>query len=210
LRGVEPAVIDTPVQLADIVPTVLGWTGIAVPENLPGQPLPAAPGKPLPPRTIIAELTDPAAEPADGTAGLRARIMVKDWRAMKCTPDEKVYGEMRALMRYPLKLVWFERYRAELYDLREDMKEQNDLATARPRILERLKRELEQYVLSAGRLRASISTDKDETTNEKTSPSQDVLDHLRMLGYIAEDDSELAADRPERITSEPRSMIPEE
>ena len=39
---------------------------------------------------------------------------------------------MAAIIRYPYKLIWFERYPAELYDISKDPREATDLAAARP------------------------------------------------------------------------------
>src|SRR4029079_13171789 len=56
--GVAAAIIDTPVQLVDVMPTVLGWAGVKAPAGLAGQPLPMAEPAQARERAIVAEFHD--------------------------------------------------------------------------------------------------------------------------------------------------------
>lgn len=56
LPDVAPAVIDTPVELADLMPTMLEWAVVPMPQNLAGRPLPTHSSAAVGPRPLIAEL----------------------------------------------------------------------------------------------------------------------------------------------------------
>jgi arylsulfatase A-like enzyme len=175
LAGAEPAVIDTPVQLADIVPTVLDWVGLSVPDHLPGQPLPTRNTTTAPIRSIVAQFTDPASGPPHSSARWN-----QNWRDQSCTGDDKVNGAMQALVRYPFKLIRFERYPSELYHLGEDPHERHDLAARRPELVTTLEGELEQYTTSL-----SVAGTEDQTERGKpASLTPEIIDQLKALGYI--------------------------
>src|SRR5262249_57526318 len=58
LPHVAPAVIETPVQLADVLPSVLGWAGASPLEGIAGRPLPTRDEADATPRRIVSEYTD--------------------------------------------------------------------------------------------------------------------------------------------------------
>jgi arylsulfatase A-like enzyme len=178
LDGVPPATVDTPVGLHDVVPSALSWAGVAVPPDLPGRPLPTQGGDHGPPRALVAELSDPASGGIADQTENRLRRTEVGLRAHNCTAGQKVYGDMQALVRYPLKLVWFERYPAELYDLREDPEERRDLALERP----------EQVAELAGELAGRMADERGLATAGPAVPGAVLTDDMRRkleaLGYL--------------------------
>jgi arylsulfatase A-like enzyme len=183
LSGVAPAVVEAPVQLADVVPSILGWTGMTVPGGLSGQALPVEVGAGDGGRAVIGEHIDydPDASPDAPSIVTQLRQRTGRLRAA-CTPQDRVFGDMRALLKHPFKLLWYERYSPQLYDLSADDSEVADLAPARPALVADLATELSRRT---SRSRA------DATEPVPTLlPSPEVQDRLRALGYI--DDAEPA------------------
>ena len=178
----EPAVIDSPVQLADIVPTILDLLQEPVPSELPGQPLPTHPSQPTASRVLSAEYTDPET-PGPGTAVplvALGRAQLRTLRA-KCTPEDRVWGSMQAVISYPHKLIRFERFAPELYDLDDDPREERNLALERPEEVRRLG----LAVATPGQSALDDLGQMDAADSLDGVPSP-VLDQLRSLGYIGE------------------------
>jgi arylsulfatase A-like enzyme len=177
LPGVAPAIIDAPVQLADVTPTVLAWTGIPAPADLTGRPLPSLAETPAEARALVSEWRDPAnreagLEPILARAG---RFMIAESR-QSCGPSDRVFGDMRSLVRYPFKLVWNAGRPPALYDLAADPGELDDLARVRPEIVAALDGELAGHPPSAG--------PQDVPPPALPSPTLDAIDRLRALGYL--------------------------
>ncbi|UCE86951.1 MAG: sulfatase [Deltaproteobacteria bacterium] len=177
LPDVRPAVIQEPVQLADVMPSLLHWAGVPAPAGLRSRVLPSVADAELPPRAIVAEFAEPEA-PALGTESDFSRKARRRWRAVRvhCEPEDRVFGAMRALVRYPMKLVWFERHPPQLYDLSQDDGEQRDLAAERPRLLEELVAELDRVVEDAARVAPGVPP--------PTPMDADTLRELEALGYL--------------------------
>ena len=175
LRGVAPTSIDEPVQLGDVVPSVLEWVGLPLPDDLDGRPLPTTRGISGPPRTIVAEF-----ESVD-VPGLERTTVIREMRSHRvhCKLSDKVFGDMHAVIRYPMKLVWFERYPAEMYDLRTDPLERQNLAAERSALVAQLTAELRRH-LREGRAAPEAAPG--------TPLSQKVQEQLRALGYSGDDE----------------------
>jgi arylsulfatase A-like enzyme len=176
LPGVPPGMLDEPVELADLTPSILSWAGIEIPEELSGRPLPvssaASPGG----RGIIGVYNDEPLVAARGELpdGIAARPTASDERRRGCGPDDRVFGSTFALTRYPHKLIWFENHPSELYDLSWDPDERSDQASYRPELAAALEREVADV---RGRFELQRET-------SSPAPSPAAVEALRGLGYV--------------------------
>jgi arylsulfatase A-like enzyme len=176
--GASPAVIEEPVQLADVMPTVLALAGRPAREALAGRPLPLVPAAPDA-RPLVAEHDDSDDAHAPDEAEL-ARLIRAGNRAARggCTPADPVFGAMRALVIHPLKLIWYARYPAELYDLAADPGESRDLAAERPAVVAALAAELERLVGGV----QPVAADAPRGSPVPLAP--EIVERLRALGYL--------------------------
>jgi arylsulfatase A-like enzyme len=169
-KGVQ---VDEPVQLIDVMPTLLDLSKLEHPEGIQGQslaPFLKAGGDPsgengsaLPPgwrrRPVVMEKV-----PMDGMdfpdAALSHAISDGEWKLIhnRVKPPEKP--------------------EFELFDARKDPLDQKNLAAEHPEIVERLGKALEGWrgMAEAARLKP------DAETNKSMSPEQ--LQRLRSLGYV--------------------------
>jgi len=103
--GVEPRVVTTPVSLIDIAPTLL---------NLASVPMP----RPLPARSLLPLIQGEAGQPH---RALYAELM----------PDGSLPYDQKAVFLDGWKLIWWAREGSvQLFDLKHDPEERNDLADA--------------------------------------------------------------------------------
>jgi len=176
LPGVAPASIAAPVELADISASVLEWAGLEIPPDLHGRPLPSSPGE------AAARERDVISFYSDEKLQLPSRFVSSPTHAQQvrkraaCGPRDRVFGNMAALVRYPLKLTWFERYPPELHDLSWDPEERFDLSTGQPEVARMLREEVERFIEESG-LTAPAEQDVPEASPE-------AIQMLRMLGYV--------------------------
>jgi arylsulfatase A-like enzyme len=179
LPDVAPAVIDTPVELADLMPTMLAWAGAPVPQDLAGRPLPTQSGAAAP-RQLIAEHDDYAGELAPGGGNLPPLIKKQgDSMRRACGPNDHVFGGMRAIIRHPSKLIWYEGYPPQLYDLLADPEEERNLAAAHPDIVAAMTAELHRQTGAPPDSEAAIDGGRLE---------RDQVERLRALGYVTVDE----------------------
>lgn len=171
--------IDAPVRLTDLMPTILAATGVPVPGDIDGLPLPTRVGSEGV-GVVIAEQDDSEAahSGADPELARMIRNANRDARR-RCTPRAPVFGTIRALIRYPLKLIWYERYPAELYDLANDPAEQIDLAGGQPETVAALSAAL------SSRLGRPVTGTNEPAVRAQATLAPDVRDRLRALGYLA-------------------------
>ncbi|HVH16954.1 MAG TPA: sulfatase [Myxococcota bacterium] len=158
---IRPAVIDTPVPLVDLMPTLFELAGIPLPASLDGRSLlPLLEGKAEASRPVFSEQGHDDAECA------RAGVP-------ECPPLDRV-----AVQSGRFKLVtsdvpaW-----TRLYDLENDPREEQDVSLTFPDETQRLSALVEAYRGKAG-----------ATTDPEAAGTQDVdadtLERLRELGYL--------------------------
>jgi hypothetical protein len=122
--GQQPRVIDQPVALIDVGPTVLDLLGVPPSPALAGRSLgPAVRGEPLPPRPVPAELL-----PAPNWNHHARAVIDGDWKAIHRVSDG----------------LW------ELYDLKSDPREKRNLFHVEKARAEALKREVEKLTRGSG------------------------------------------------------------
>ncbi len=185
LRDVAPAVIGAPVALLDVMPTLLQVTGVRIPDGLAGRPLPVAAGAAVASdqeaRAIIAEHDDSADQHTVPEPELARLIRQSNQEARRnCPGGAPVFGEMRAVVRYPLKLLWYARYPSELYDLAADPREERDLATLEPSLVASLTAEMERQI------RRRRVADPDAPNGPPGTLPPEVQSRLRALGYLGD------------------------
>ena len=171
LPYVRPARIASVVQLLDLMPSILAWVGAPVPGGLTGRPLPTKTVASGADRVVIAEHHDYFRTDPHIPEGLRA-LANNVWR--HCGPDDRVLGDMRSLIRFPEKVVWYANYAPELFDVAVDPLEEHNLASASPEKCTALQAELATVIAAAG--------------NRPPAPKQALdpalVERLRGLGYL--------------------------
>lgn len=174
LPHVAPAVIETPVQLADVLPSVLGWAGASPLEGIAGRPLPTRDEADATPRRIVSEYTDYTLEDSV-PEWMRDKVRQLAWRGRsRCRTDDRVFGDMRSLLVFPYKLMSYSGYAPELFEVTSDPAEEHDLAAAAPDRVARLEHELK-----------TITTARVAPENAVPSRIDPALaDRLRALGYL--------------------------
>ncbi len=175
--GQPNTVVDIPVGLEDLMPTILSWAQAAVPDGLKGIRLPrSSPSDSFTeasPRSFFAAYTDQfVVVPAklDG----RVRHVDKAKLRQFCAESNRVFGGMATLIRYPFKYVWYERYPASLYDLSWDPEERSDQVKYRKDLADSYESEMKPFLDASGVAGAAGTTDL----------SEEALDALKQLGYV--------------------------
>ncbi|MBW2493914.1 MAG: sulfatase [Deltaproteobacteria bacterium] len=176
LPGVRADRIEAPVTLVDVAASVLRWAGAEIPSEFAGRPLPIR--KSEVDRSgvdLLAVYSDERLSvPEDWSEDLAPAEAARDTKRSGCWPSDRVFGDMAALTRWPFKLIWFENYPAELYDLSWDPLERSDLAELRPEVRGPLVEEAQHRVEELGLARAAGAVEL---------PSEAELEALRELGY---------------------------
>jgi arylsulfatase A-like enzyme len=124
--GQKARVIDDPVALVDVGPTLLDMVGAVTPASMRGQSLlPLVEGKPRPPEPIFSELLPATAWPhhavmmVDGTHKLIHRVSERRWELYDLASDPK---EQHNLADAPASRAVFEALRAKLVAFEEQPK----------------------------------------------------------------------------------------
>jgi hypothetical protein len=151
-----------------------------VPEGLAGRPLPTTAGDRTDAPPVVAEQTEIAGEHAPDSPLAALLRQVTDRIRHHCGPDDRVFGDMRALVAEPFKLIRYANYPAALYDLGTDPAEQHDLSSRESARVAAMSAELDR--------RTARAAPPGETPPEVPVP-RDVLDRLRALGYVGESET---------------------
>jgi arylsulfatase A-like enzyme len=178
LKDVKPGVVTDTVGLVDIAPSILAWAGVEPGAELPGRTLPLEPGTGEPSdRAIFAAYSD---DP-------RSHWMPDEWKGENqtidpiqirqfCGASDPVWGGIAAIVQYPFKFHWFERYEPALYDLSWDPDEKFNQARFRPDLVKRFTERIEPHLRAAG-LTGERSEDG-KPVSEKAARA------LEALGYL--------------------------
>ena len=178
LPDVAPAIIDHPVELRQVRQSLLCWAlGETCPAALPTtNPSGDSWTGTLDP--IISIYSDRVVEKPDdldGDPGARVGG-VPDSSRSSCNAQDRVFGNMVSMIRYPMKITWYEKYEPVLHDLSWDPKERFDQSKQQPELTLKLREELESLVQLD-----LPEYSRDEDTSEL---SEEGLEALKSLGYI--------------------------
>ena len=156
---------------------MLSWAGMGIPPESAGRLLPtSASDANRPTVDLLAVYSDDNLRvPENWGEEIKPADQARDTKRSGCGPSDRVFGKMAALTRWPFKLIWFENYPAELYDLSWDPSERSDLAKLRPEIsgplIEEARRRADEIGLA-------------DFAGEIEAPSAAELEALRNLGYL--------------------------
>ncbi|MFQ5636725.1 MAG: sulfatase [bacterium] len=151
----QTGVIHKTVQNIDIMPELLSQLGIEIPDEVQGQPFEQVSHE------IIAELFEQK-------------------KAQALLYPERYYRDLRAIFANigsdSLKYIWASNGKLELYDMRTDRKELNNLAEKKPEFVTRLDERMTQWESSF----SPVTSDN----KGKMKYTKEIQDRLRSLGYI--------------------------
>ncbi len=168
--------IDAAVTLEDVAASVLSWAGMEIPPEIAGRRLPTrASDANRPGVDLLAVYSDQKLKaPENWKEDIQPTEKARDAKRSGCRPSDRVFGNMAALTRWPFKLIWFENYPAELYNLSWDPSERSNLAELRSEVSGPLIEEARRLVGELGLADSSGGTEV---------PSAAELEALRGLGY---------------------------
>jgi hypothetical protein len=149
LPETAPSVVDRPVELREVRQSLHCW---ALGEGCPAD-LPVADRL----ESLPFELVEPIfAIFSDSVMGLPTSLIeefsVSNPEALvpksrtKCGEKDRVFGNMVSMIRYPMKMTWFEKYAPVLHDLSWDARERFDQMEHQPELATALRSELEAFV----------------------------------------------------------------
>ena len=178
LPELDPAVVDRPVELRQVRDSLLCW---ALGEDCPAA-LPVANGD----DTLGNDKADPILGFYSDTIsrlpdwmvdqfGIRQNGEDRDASRSRCTEADPVFGDMVSLIRYPMKITWFDKHEPVLHDLSWDPHEKSNQMKLQPERASVLLEELEAFV------RAHVLDREPVRTPDLT---EDGIRALKSLGYI--------------------------
>lgn len=160
-----PRRISEPVQLIDVMPTVLDLLHIKIPDMVEGQSLaPLVTGRPFRRRGLVVSSRFAAAHPQ----GL----------VPENATDSFAIIDSRWKFIYRNKAAKAGIKRVELYDRQNDRQEQHDLASQNPGEVEVMMAALRQWIDAQNKIRVAIGHTGKSALDERT------LERLRSLGYL--------------------------
>jgi hypothetical protein len=150
---------------------------VEIPPEIAGRPLPTRASETDRPGVDLLAIYDDGnlKAPEDWEGEFKPSQQTRDLMRSDCQPSDQVFGNMTALTRWPFKVIWFENYPAELYDLSWDPLERSDLAELRPEISGPLIEEAQRLADEIGLA---------DSAREIEQPSAAELEALRSLGYL--------------------------
>ncbi len=161
------------VGLVDVLPTVLDWLGLDIPEDLQG-------------RSLVPPLGSDVEAPRD-------RVLYAETLSPRIGHE---WGELRALFVEDLKYIHGPR--PELFDLAADPRELNNLVASRPKEAEEMKRKLEIYL----ERNAVSDLDSSVAIDEETAQRLMALGYVQASGLkvgaiseVLRDDGDAPQDR---------------
>lgn len=176
--GLQPKIIEEQVELRSIHSSLLCWAlGHSCPAGLPlaGRPVSELRSTPDPIFSIY----------SDTVVGLPKWVLERyemtreeelpSQARSKCHDEDRVFGEMVSMIRYPMKIIWFSENDFVLHDLRWDAAERADQMQRQPELAASLRAELETFVR-----RHVLSREKLDVPEI----SEEALRTLEILGYI--------------------------
>jgi arylsulfatase A-like enzyme len=175
--GAVAGVVDAPVGLEDLMPSVLGWVGAAFPDGLSGSRLPLAKttdGEGVASRMFFSAYSDRFLGVPPEFEG-QVQPKDKDRLRQFCGPSNRVRGGMAALIQYPFKYVWFENYPSSLYDLSWDSAERSDQSPYKSDLVETFEARM--------RIMRAASGIEKEPDAAADGLSEEAIEALRQLGY---------------------------
>lgn len=174
---VAPGVVEAPVQLAAITPTVLKLAGLPIPAGLFAPPLPLTANEAPSDAPIVAEWTDPGTvDDPDAPAEIRKLRNLSSTERRACRPKHRAYGSRRALVEYPYQLIRLEGRKPILLDLRSSQAKRRNLRKRRPD-------QTESLLETLAETRTAPVVDTRERAPVAPLP-QEAVDQLRALGYL--------------------------
>jgi hypothetical protein len=178
LPNADPATIDSPVELRQIRASLLCWAlGVACPTSLPIASAPLNQGS-EPSEPIVGIYSDSVAEMpkwlVDELKIANYPPFAEQSRS-KCGKQDRVFGDMVSMLRYPLKVTWFEEYDPVLHDLSWDPMERFDQMEKQPELGSALLEELEAFV------RVNVI---ERDRGDIPDLSEEGIRALKSLGYI--------------------------
>jgi arylsulfatase A-like enzyme len=171
LPGAASATIAAPVGLADVAASLLAWAHVER-EAGAGPPLPTSADASPPSRDLLAFYGDGAVAWPAGVP--RPSGADTERKRRHCGADDRVFGDLAALIRYPHKLVRFERHPPALFDLRWDAAERSDQAALQPGRARTLATALER----------AIEAHAPFASPDAGAPDPAAVERLRGLGYV--------------------------
>lgn len=179
-RGTRGVVIAEPVPLIAVFPTILEFAGVRPPPGRASS-LPVTRGAVTASRPMIAELDDSSSgeysEDSELARGLRQSNMAA---RRDCTDDNRVFGGMRSIIRGPWKVISYDNYAPELFNLDRDPGERTDLSAVYPEIVSTLRSELAEKAPAADADRLGAQG------GVKRFVDPEIKRRLEGLGYAAE------------------------
>ena len=172
-RAPGPAVIERPVELRDVTRSLLDWAG-ADASGIAAAGLEVSKGSAADePASLFALYSDTRMR-LPPTFDAASAQQMRDYKRQGCSAEDRVFGDMVAVTRYPFKLNWYERYPSELFDLSRDPGEQAHQQQRHPEIFSILEQQAREFATRTG-----LAGGK---AQEPLSPESEKA--LRSLGYI--------------------------